>query len=125
MSKALLTHLEMKHTYLVLLSLPLVDLYPSQKLPKEDLKKAPVFRVQRPKKEAGHSRLVGESFNKQGQLTQEACLRRQQDEWIPTPALQILKACRGPCWVQSLPPCRCGQHPITTSRLCPRSSLCE
>ena len=34
-------------------------------------------------------RLVGGSFTKQRVLTCEACLGRQQDEWVPSSSLQI------------------------------------
>ena len=53
----------------------------------------PLYREgrERPKKEAGHSRLVSGSFNEQRELPYEACLGWQQDEWIHAPAHQILK----------------------------------
>lgn len=43
------------------------------------------------KKEAGRSRFVGGSFNKQRKFTNEACLEREQDKWILKPAWQIRK----------------------------------
>lgn len=46
---------------------------------------------ERPKKEVGHSGLVGGSFNKQREFTHEVCFGWQQDEWIFVPAHQILK----------------------------------
>lgn len=42
-------------------------------------------------KEASNSRLAGGSFNKQREVTHEACLGRQQDKWILEPTCQILK----------------------------------
>ena len=47
--------------------------------------------VVRGQKEAGHSRLVGGSFNKERELTYKECLGQQQEECIPSPTHQILK----------------------------------
>ena len=38
-----------------------------------------------------HSKLVGGIFNKLRELTDEACLGRQQSEWIPAPARCALR----------------------------------
>lgn len=46
---------------------------------------------ERGKKGAGHPRLVGGSFTKQRELSYEACLGRQRDDWIPSAALQFPK----------------------------------
>lgn len=46
---------------------------------------------QRPKKEAGHSRLVSGSLNKERELTRKAYLGWQQEKWIRTSTHQILK----------------------------------
>lgn len=79
---------------------------------------------ERPKKEVGHSGLVGGSFNKQRELTYKACFGQRQDEWITALALQILEVCKkvlsGLSTVQvfSIP-----HHHI--ARLCPWSSLWE
>lgn len=41
--------------------------------------------------ETGLSRVVGGSFNQQKELTGEACLGCQQDDWIPIASLQIIE----------------------------------
>ena len=57
------------------------------------------------KTEAGPSGLVGGRFNKQGQLTCEACLGRPQDEMISQPA-RILRV-----YLKSLNGVQSGLHP--------------
>lgn len=44
-----------------------------------------------PGPEAGHTRLEGDGFNKQRELTNKACFGQEQDERIPAPDHQILK----------------------------------
>lgn len=57
-------------------------------------------------KEADHSRLVGGTFNKQGNLTQEACLGWLKEDCISTPACQNHRNSYGgligvQSWIQS------------------------
>lgn len=61
---------------------------------------------------AGHSRLVGGNFTKQRELTCEACLGPQQDEWIPSAALQVLQVCKDALTVLSR--VYCFQHHISS-----------
>lgn len=67
----------------------------SWELPRYNLKWAPICgRRGEMEERDGHSRLVGGNFTKQRELTCEAYLGWQQDEWIPSAALQILQVCK-------------------------------
>lgn len=66
---------------------------------------------------------MGDSVSKGNLYTYRACLEQQQDEWLPTICSPNHKSLqRSLNWVQSHIQCRCAQHHITISRLCPWST---
>lgn len=78
----------------------------------------------RPKKEARHSRLVRDSFNKQGNLNIRLVLGNHKTSVSPHLPTRIFKFYRGGLnWVQSYIPSRWCQQHIVLSRLCSRKRL--